>query len=165
MGLGINLPGLVAQIISFFVLFGLLFFVAYKPILKMFDERSKRIKDSMDETEHIKEQAAHAEEEVRKQLEAARKDGERIVAQAAQMGERVKEEARQGAKEEAEAFITRARAEIHGERDDAIDGLRKEFADLAILAAEKVINEELDKSKHRQLIEEVLEEGTTLKKS
>ena len=65
-GLGINLPLLLAQVINFLLLFGLLYLFAYKPILRMFDERSQRIKESMDETEAIKEQAARAEEEGRK---------------------------------------------------------------------------------------------------
>jgi F-type H+-transporting ATPase subunit b len=164
-GLGINLPSLVAQLINFIVLFGLLYLVAYKPIIKMFDERSGKIKESMEETERIKEQAARTDEEVRKQLEAARKDGQAIVAQAAQMGERVKEEARQGAREEAAVLIDRARGEIRRERDETLDDLRKEFIDLAIMAAGKVINEELDKSKHKRLIDEVLEESSTLNKS
>ena len=163
-GLGINLPTLVAQVINFAILFGLLYLVAYKPILKMFDERSNRIKESMEETERIKEQAARTDEEVKEHLDAARKEGQAVVAQAAQMGERVKEEARQGAREEASALVERARGEIRRERDDTIDELRKEFVDLAIMAAGKVINEELDKSKHERLIDEVLEESSTLQK-
>jgi F-type H+-transporting ATPase subunit b len=162
-GLGINLPTLVAQIINFAILFGLLYLVAYKPIMRMFDERSKRIKESMDETERIKEQAARTDEEVRGHLESARKDGQAIVAQAAKMGEQAREEARQRAREEAEMVIARAQGEIRRERDEAISELRREFADLAIMAAEKVINEELDKARHRRLIEEVLEESTSLK--
>jgi F-type H+-transporting ATPase subunit b len=163
-GLGINLPMLVAQLINFFVLFGLLYLVAYKPIMKMFDERSNRIKESMEETERIKEQAARTDEEVKEHLEKARKEGQAVVAQAAKMGEQVKEEARQGAREEASALITRARGEIRRERDETLDVLRKEFVDLAIMAAGKVINKELDKSKHKQLIDEVLEESSTLQK-
>ena len=163
-GLGINLPTLVAQVINFAILFGLLYLVAYKPILKMFDERSNRIKESMEETERIKEQAARTDEDVKEHLNAARTEGQAVVAQAAQMGERVKEEARQGAREEASALVERARGEIRRERDETIDELRKEFVDLAIMAAGKVINEERDKSKHERLIDEVLKESSTLQK-
>ena len=46
-GLGINLPTLIAQVINFVVLFGLLYLVAYKPLLRMLDERSRRVKESM----------------------------------------------------------------------------------------------------------------------
>lgn len=163
-GLGISLPTLVAQIINFLILFGLLYLVAYKPIMRMFDERSKKIKESMEQTEIIKEQAVHAEEEVKKQLEAAAKGGQEVIARAVRTGEEVRQEAQQQARQEAESLINRARVEIQRERDGAIDELRKEFADLTILAAGKVVDRSLDKAAHRQLIDKVLEESTTLKK-
>jgi F-type H+-transporting ATPase subunit b len=58
----------------------------------------------------------------------------------------------------------RARSDIQRERDEAIGELRREFADLTIMAAEKVIDRSLDKKAHRELIDEVLKEGKTLKK-
>ena len=162
--LGINLPTLVAQLINFGILFGLMYLVAYKPIMRILDARSRKIKESMEQTESVKEQAARAEEETKKQLEAAAKEGQEVIARAVRTGEEVQREAQQGAKQEAESLITRARAEIQRERDDAIDELRKEFADLTIMAASKVIDRSLDKKAHRQLIDKVLEASTTLKK-
>jgi len=153
-----------AQIVNFVILFGLLYLVAYKPIMRMLDERSRKIKESMEQTEYIKEQAEHAEEEVRKRIEEASREGQEVLARAARMGEETRREAGQKAREEAEALINRARMEIQRERDEAIDELRKEFADLTILAAEKVIDRSLDKKAHRQVIDKVLEESKTLKK-
>ena len=163
-GLGISLPTLIAQIVNFAILFGLLYLVAYKPIMRMFDERSKRIKEGLEQSERMKEQATRAEEEVKKQLEAASKQGQEIIAQAAKMGEGVRQSAKEQAEKEAESLLGRARLEIRRERDEAIDELRKEFADLTIMAAGKVIERSLDKEAHRQLIDKVLEESTTLKK-
>jgi F-type H+-transporting ATPase subunit b len=142
----------------------LLFGFAYKPIMRMLDERSNRIKESMEQAERIKEETARAEEMVKAQIEVGRKEGQAIVAQASQVGERVKEEARQEARKEVESLIARAQAEIEREREEAIEQLRQEFVDLALLAAERVINKSLDREVHRRLIEQVLEEDT-LKKS
>lgn len=161
--LGVDLPVLLSQIISFLVLFGLLYLVAYKPMMRMLDERSRRIKESMEQTEYIKEQAALAEKETAKRIEDASKEGQKLVDRAMQAGEEMKLEAKGEAKKEAETLINRARTEIERERDDAIGELRKEFADLTIMAAEKVIDRSLDKKTHRQLIEKVLEEGATAK--
>ncbi len=163
-GLGISLPMLLAQIVNFLILLGLLYLVAYKPIMRMLDERSRKIKESMEQTEFIKEQAAQAEEEFEKRIEAAAKEGQEVVARAARTGEELRQKAQQQARQEGEALINRARTEIQRERDEAIDELRKEVADLTILAAEKVIDRSLDKKAHRQLIDKVLEESTTLKK-
>ena len=162
--LGISLYGLIAQVVCFVILLALLIAFGYKPIRKMMDERSQKIKEGLDKAELAKEAAARAEQEVQKRLDEARREGQGILAQATELGERLKAEAREEARREAEAFIQRARAEIAMERDEAIDRLRQEFADLAILAAEKVIRETLDKERHRRLIEEVLEESSTLRK-
>ena len=45
--LGVSLPTLIAQIVNFVILFGLLYLVAYKPIMRMLDERSQKVKESM----------------------------------------------------------------------------------------------------------------------
>jgi len=163
-GLGINLPTLLAQIVNFAILLGLLYLVAYKPIMRMLDERSRRVKESMEQTELIKQQAERAEEEVKKQLEAAGKEGQEIIARAVRSGEDVRQKAQQKARQDAESLIARAQTEIQRERDEAIGELRKEFADLTIRAAGKVIDRSLDKEAHRQLIDKVLKESTTLKK-
>ena len=162
--LGINMPVLLAQIINVAVLFGLLYLVAYKPIMRMLDERSRKIKESMEQTEYIKQQAGRAEEEAAKRIEAAAKEGQEAITRALRTGEEIRQGAQQQARQEAEALIARARAEIQRERDEAIDDLRKEFADITILAAEKVIDRSLDKKAHRQIIDKVLEESKTLKK-
>ena len=163
-GLGVTWSTLVAQIINFVILLGLLYLVAYKPILRMFDERSRRIKESMEQTETIKEQAARADEDVKKRMEEAGKEGQEVITRAMRTGEEARQKIQQEARQEAEAILERARLEIQRERDEAVDELREEFADLTIEAAGKVIEKSLDKEAHRELIDKVLEESTTLKK-
>lgn len=159
--LGIDVPSLVAFLINFLLLLGLLTLFLYKPVTKMLDERSAKIKEGLEQAERARAESVRAGEEVKAQVEAGRREGQAIVAQATQVGERVKEEARYAAKKEAEVLIAKARGEIDREREEGFDQLRREFVDLAMLAAEKVINQSLDKKAHLRLIEETLEEGTT----
>ncbi len=163
-GLGINVPTLLAQIVNVVILLVVLYFVAYKPVMRMLDERSKRVKDSMAQADAIKEQVARTEEEVKQQLAAASKEGQKHIEQSVKAGEEIKEKARQSARQEAEALVARARGEIQRERDEAISELRKEVADLTISAAEKVIDRSLDKKAHRELIDKVIKESDALKK-
>jgi F-type H+-transporting ATPase subunit b len=164
MGLGLDLSTFIGQLVSFLILLGLLMFFGYKPIRKMLDERSNRIKQSMEQAEATKKEYERAQVAVQEQISKAREEGQGIIARAAQMGERVKEETRQEARKEAENLIVKARLEIQRERGESIEQLRQEFVGLAIFAAEKVINESLDKEAHQRLIEEVLEESTSLRK-
>ncbi|HEY91803.1 MAG TPA: F0F1 ATP synthase subunit B [Dehalococcoidia bacterium] len=149
--------------VNFFILFGLLYFFAYKPILKMFDERSRRIKDSVEQAEKVREEAARSDEEHRKKLEAASKEGQEAIARAMRAGDEARRRAEEEAKEQAGTLLDKARQEIQRERDESIRELQQEFADLAIVAAEKVIEKSLDKEAHRELIDKVLEESGTLK--
>lgn len=161
--LGINWNGLLGQAISFGTLLGLLYLFGYKPITRMLDERSQRIREGVEQAESIKEQTTTSEKLVREQLAEARKQGQEVVAQAEQIGERLREEAREQAKRDAEAIVARARSEIQAEHEEAIAGVRREFVEVAILAAEKVINKALDKEAHRQLIEDTLKESSGFK--
>ncbi|MBI4287267.1 MAG: F0F1 ATP synthase subunit B [Chloroflexi bacterium] len=161
--LGINVPSLVAQVLNFTILLILLYLFAYKPITRMLDKRSEKIRESMEQAEKMKQQTIQAEEQIKAQLETARKEGQALIAQASQMGDKLKEEARKEARQEAEGLVARARSDIQRERDDAADALRREFADLAIRAAEKVISQSLDKESHRRLIDEVLTQAKTAK--
>jgi len=158
--LGINLPGLLAQLIGFAILLILLRFVAFKPFMRMMDERSRRVREGLEAAEQMKEQAGQADVQVQKRLEEARQEGQSLIGQAQQIAARLQDEARQQARTEGEALLARARNEIQLERDEAIAQIRRQFADLTITAAEKVIGQSLDKKAHERLIEEVLAESS-----
>lgn len=163
--LGINLPSFIAQLVNFLILFLLLSVLAYKPILKMMDERTRRIKESLEQAEVIRAQAEKAQEDFKVQIAEASKQGQLVIERASKTGDEIREKAKAEAQVEAEALITRAKAEIRRERDEVIDELRKEFADLTILAASKVIGKSLDKTAHRDMINQVLEESAGLRKN
>jgi len=158
--IGINLPVLVAQIVSFTALLIVLRLVVYKPVLGLLDERTRRIREGLAAAEQSKERATEANREAQEQIEAARHEGQSIIAQAQQVASRLQEEGRQQAGVQAEAILERARGEIQLERDNAIAELRREFADLTIIAAEKVINQSLDRAAHRRLIDQTLAESS-----
>ena len=158
--LGINLPGLLAQLIGFAILLILLRIVAFKPFMRMMDERSRRVREGLEAAEKMKEQAGQADVAVQKRLDEARQEGQTLVGQAQQIASRLQDEARQQARTEGEALLARARNEIQLERDEAIAEIRRQFADLTIAAAEKVIGQSLDKKAHERLIDEVLAESS-----
>jgi F-type H+-transporting ATPase subunit b len=161
--LGINLGYLISQIINFGLLAVLLYFVAYKPILRMLDERSARIKQGLDDAEQASRRAAEMEKEFEQRLAEARKEGQEIVAQATQMSEKARQEILATAREEARAQVEKAKEEISRERDLAMAELRQQVADLSLSISEKVIGESLDQQRQRDLIAEFLEQTEELK--
>jgi F-type H+-transporting ATPase subunit b len=158
--LGINVPVLIANIVNFTVLLVILRLVAWGPLMKMLDERREKIAQSLSAAEQAKVQAAESERQVQEQIETSRREAQQLIAQAQEISTRIQTDARTQAQADAEATLARARNEIQQERDTAIADLRREFADMTISAAEKVINRSIDRNAHKQLIEEALAQSS-----
>ena len=156
--LGINLPTLIVYLLNFGILLAVLYALAYKPLLRAMDQRSERIKDSLAAADEAREEAANSQAAIEEQLNEARREGQRLLDQAKEASDRFKEDEMGRARQEAAAFVERARADIVRERDAAIIELREGFGDLAITAAERIISRSLDRQAHQDLITEVLEE-------
>lgn len=154
--LGFNIPALIAQLANFAILLIVFRLFLYKPLLRMLDERKRRIQEGLDAADESKKRLEETEQEVSKELASAREQGQTLIGEAQQMSQRIQAEGRDAARAEGEQLLERARNEIQLERDAAIAELRREFADLTITAAERVIKQSLDKDQHRRLIEEVL---------
>ena len=159
--LGINLPGLVTQIISFGILFFILSKLLYKPLVSLMDQRAEKIREGLEASNIAREEAARSEEAIQEQLSEARVEGQKLVAEARETADRFREEEMARVRDDIELDRVRAEANIQRERDAAIEDLRKEFAGLAISAAEKVVRTSLDEDGHKELIESVLEESTS----
>jgi F-type H+-transporting ATPase subunit b len=159
--LGINLPGLITQIISFGILFFILSKLLYKPLVSLMDQRVEKIREGLEASDMAREQAARSEEAIQQQLSEARVEGQKLVVEARETADKFREEEMARVRDDIELERVRAEANIQRERDAAIEDLRREFAGLAISAAEKVVRSSLDEDAHKELIESVLEESTS----
>ena len=157
--LGINGPSLIAYLVNFVILLGILSIFAYKPLVRMLDQRSERIRESLEAADRARDEAATSREAIEDQLNEARREGQRLMEAAREAAERYRGEEMDRARQEAVSFVDRARSDIQRERDAAIQEVRANFGDLAITAAERVIRSSLDRQAHRELISQVLEEG------
>ncbi len=157
--LGINLAGLLTQLVSFTVLVVVLWVLLYKPVTRALDERSRRIKESLETADRVRSEAAESQAVMEQQNAEAREEGQRLIAQAREVADRFREEEIAKARQDIEAERVRAEANIQRERDAAIEDLRREFAGLAISAAERVIERSLNQDDHKTLIDSVLEQG------
>ncbi len=157
--LGINGPSLIAYLINFVLLLGILTLFAYKPLLRVLDQRSERIRESLEAADRARAEASSSQQVIEDQLNEARREGQRLLEQAREAAARYQEEQMDQARRDAETFVERARSDIQRERDAAVQEVRANFGDLAITAAERVIRRSLDRQAHEELISQVLEEG------
>ena len=163
--LGVNYASLIAYLVNFGILLAILYVFAYKPLLRLMDQRAERIRESLEAADQARQEAATSREAVEEALNEARQQGQRLLDQTREAAERYRAEEMDRARQEAENFVLRARADIQRERDSAIEEVRANFGDLAITAAERVIGRSLDRQAHEDLIAQVLEEGADLRRN
>ncbi len=152
--LGINGPFLISQIVNFLILFAALYFLLWKRVLKMLDERKQRIAQGLADAEQARKDRERAEAEYQERIRQAEEEREEILAKAAREGEQAKEKILAEARSEAERIIAEARAEIERERQEMLAELRGQVATLAIAVSNKIIGEALDEQRQRRLIDE-----------
>jgi len=157
--LGFNLPALITQLINFALLLVLLRLFVYKPVLRLLDERRRRIQEGLGRAAEATSQAQASEQEARRIVEQAQQESRQSIQQAQEGAARLRAELEERARRDAETIVTRARQEVQAERDQAIAQLRREFADLTIAAAERVTRQAIDRQAHQRLIDEVLLES------
>jgi F-type H+-transporting ATPase subunit b len=150
---------LIAQLLIFLVMLGVLYRFAWGPLLKILNERRARIAQGVEATQRAIQELEAAEKERQAKLEETRREAQAILDRIAKQAEDLRKELEAKAREQAEALIAKARAEISQEREKAVQDLRLQVADLAVLAAGRIIGESLDLKKHRELIERAIEEA------
>jgi F-type H+-transporting ATPase subunit b len=160
--LGFHWPSLLVYLVNFSILLALLYIVGYKPILRMLNDRTERISNSLKEAEQVRSDSEASKEAMREELDQARQEGQVLISQAKELGARYRDEERQKAQEEAKVFLKRARKDIERERDTAIEEVRQHFAGLALAAAERIIERSLDKQSHMEVIEETLQQSSRI---
>lgn len=157
--LGVDAGALVVYLINFGVLLLILYLFGYKRILGMMDQRSARIKESLEEADRARSESEQKQSQMEQSLTEARQEGQQMLAEAREAADRYRKVQEDQARADAAQIVERAREEIRHERDAALEQVRSEFASLAVTAAERIINRSLDPDTHRDLIEDVLTES------
>ena len=142
--------------VTFFVLLITLYKVAWKPILETIDKREKSIENSLKRAEKAKEEAEAILEKHNQMIKSAEEESQRMLKENRELAEKARQEILVQAKKNAEKLIEKAKSEIAKERDDAMQALRVEVADLTIAASKKIIGESLDEAKQKAIINDFI---------
>ncbi|MCH9670904.1 MAG: F0F1 ATP synthase subunit B [Gammaproteobacteria bacterium] len=149
---------LVGQMLTFLVLVWFVMKFLWVPMLKVLEDRQKKIADGLAAAEEGLHAQERAEAEVAEQLKKVREQAGEVLAQAQRRRDEIVEEAKAEARVEGERLLTAARAEIDHERNQAREGLRKEVVDIAIAGAEQLLGREVDKSAHNDLLDRLAQQ-------
>jgi F-type H+-transporting ATPase subunit b len=132
--------------------------LAFPRIREGLDRRRRSISDSIDAAEHTRAEADKILADYRERLKEARAQSEDILKRARETGESHEREARDHGQELLAEAARRAEREIEAATKRALDDIRREVADLTIMATEKVTRKTLDEADQRRLVEEALSE-------
>ncbi|HEV7766774.1 MAG TPA: F0F1 ATP synthase subunit B, partial [Thermoanaerobaculia bacterium] len=143
-------------LVIFIVVLFILSKFAYPKILEAVEAREKSLSDAIAAAKKDREEAAALLAEHQKQLAATRDEAQKIVSDARAAGEKVRADVIEQAHKEQQTMLERARAEIVSEKDKALAELRKQTVELAVRAASKVIERNLDVESNRAVVESFL---------
>lgn len=152
-------PGLIIWTsVTFVALVIVLGKFAWKPMLTMIRQREEQIRDAVTQAEKARAEAAEMLKQNEQNLARAEAEYQKILREGKALAEKMKEEIVAKARQQAEQELARAQEEIQRNIETAKEQLRNEVADLAIKAAEKILEENLDAQKHKKLIDSVLQQ-------
>jgi len=155
---GVDLPKLIFQIVNFLLLLYLANRFAFKPILRILDERAARIRKGLEDAEAAARDRELALAEREAALAEARQEAQALLARANKIAEDSRAETLAAAKADAEKLIKRAHQEITAEREKAMSELRAHVADLALDAAGKLVRAQMSGDTQRRLVDQFLTE-------
>lgn len=146
------------QILNTIVLFFALKHFLFKPVLKIVDERKERIDNDIEFGKKEKSEGIAFKKEYEERIQNARSEGHAIVDAAKKRADIRTEEMVIQAKNETEKIKEKMYADIEKEKKRAVNDIKDEISDIALMAASKVIEKDIDKQKHEELINNFVKE-------
>lgn len=159
--LGINGWNLLVQGIAFLIFVYLLWRFAVGPIVRVLDQRQGRISESLMAAERMQVELRESQARNEEVMAQARREAQELLQTARQNAEQVEARARERAGAAADEFLERAQETLRQETAQARQQLRQEVADLAVIAAGRIIRKEISPADQKQLIEATLAESAS----
>ena len=157
--LGIDLKEFIFYLINFVILIGILAKFLYKPFLKILDERRQKIQDALDSAEAMNRRADEKMDAYTKRIANVENEGREIIREAKSKADQEARAILDDAGERASKMITDARDEIERDKARAREDMKGEIKDLALLAASKILEEEIaPNERQEQIVDQILKE-------
>jgi F-type H+-transporting ATPase subunit b len=157
--LEINIPTFIFAAINLTVLYLAMKKFLFKPVTEFMERRKKSISDSLEKVAKEMAEAGDMKKEYAELLKSARKEAEKIVSSANSRANAEYDSIIKKAGIEADKILATAKEEIEKEKQKSLAGIRNEVAGLALLAASKVIEKNMDTESNREFVDKILDEA------
>jgi len=152
----IDLKLFIAQVVNFAIVFSVLYFMAFKPLVKTMSDRTEKIDKSLREADEIEKRLALTEKEREEIINAAKKQANLIVEEADKRGEERRAELVNKSKEDIGQVINAEREKMIREKGETLKEIKKEVASLVVMTVEKLLNEKMTSDKDKELIKKMV---------
>lgn len=154
--LGISASAFIIQLLSFLIVFMLLKRFAFKPIIKLLEERRKTIDNGVKMGQQLEREKAKLDEQAKQIVRDARSEADKIVATGHKEARELVREAEKAASLKADDILAQAQLKINDETEHARRKLEKDMAVLVSDATETIVGEKIDAKKDKALIEQAM---------
>jgi F-type H+-transporting ATPase subunit b len=148
----------IVELLTFLVMMAILARYVYPRVVQLAEARQRQVVEQLQEAEKARAAAEATLKDAETKLNEARRTAQSVIDAASKSAEQLRQDLKQKAEEESRRLLESASKEIEAERLKAIQSVRSEVAGLVVSATEKVIGETLDMTKHKQLINQAIEE-------
>jgi len=152
----VNLFWVIVSALNFILFFIIIWSFAFKPVSAMLADRKSRIEQGLKDADQARKDRENAEAERVATIGEARREANDILARAQKVAQQTRDADIAATRDELERLRTKAAGEIEAEKTRAIQEVRAEVADLALLAASKVVGETMTDERQRRLVEEFI---------
>ena len=156
--LNINVWDILWTVINLLIFYFLLRKFLFKPVLGMMERREQMIKDDLDNAKKASEEAEQIKAEYEAKLSEAQAEAVKITTTAKQRADKESAEIVEDAKAEAAHLIADAQKTIERDRDAALSAAKEQIAGLAVMAASRVLEKNIDEESNREFAEQLLAE-------
>ena len=157
--LGMSLTEFIFYLVNFLILVGVLGKFLYKPFLNLMETRKQSIVDALDNAEAVNRRADEKMANYDRKIAKLEAEGREIIKEAKIKAEEQANEIIEQANQRASQIMNRAEKEIEREREKAVLEMREQIAVLSLMAAEKIMERDVEVNGQYQIIEQVLEEA------
>lgn len=145
-------------IVNILVLYFILNKILFKPLTAFMEKRAKNIQDMHETAKENKLEAENYKAKLKEELDKAYLEAEKIINDSKTKADKLYEETMNKAKADAKAMNEKAKREIEADRRQMLDELKSQIAGLALAAASKVIQKNMDSEANKKLVDQFIDE-------
>ncbi len=154
--LGLNTQLFAFQLINFAIVAVIIWFLILKPLTKKLEERKNIIDESLDNAKKVDANLQMAEQKFQEKIGEARAEANNIITKSQEEGEKLTTSMKEKATKDIHGLIEQAKKKIQAEKQEVVEGIKKETAGLVVAAVEKILDEKLDDTKDKKLINDTI---------